>query len=131
MARPPSILDALGGRASEFARNGGIGDLLSDYGRGLTRGKNWQQGMALGAQFGAEAEPYRAEQAEQRANAERSKANAAFLVGNPELQRMVADGSIDFQTGYGIWKDLKADAQPDMQVINGQLIDAKTGKVYG
>lgn len=56
------FLEFLGSSGGQF-----IGNSLADYGMGLMAGKNWQQGLAMGAAQSAQMAPARAQEAERAA----------------------------------------------------------------
>lgn len=112
-----------------------IGDAVSDLGYGVAKG-GFKRGFGIAAERGAEMQPYRTQRRDlQRKEDERLRLaalNAKYLVGDPELQQMVASGALEFGPAYQMWQQKRAEgAAPKPIEVNGQLVDPVSFDVLG
>lgn len=135
MATPlPTIGGALGLDPMTRRR---IGNLLTDYGGGLLQGKNFQQGLGLGAQQSAQMQPYRDQQAQLESQVEKEATQS-----NATIEWLKSKGYTDLVAAVGgglpiaqAWQEGLARANPASagpvkgEEIAGRLVNPFTGEV--
>lgn len=108
------------------------GNALSDLGTGLSGGRNFQEGIQLATQATAKMAPYRAAEAEKRAQIAQEKAAINKTVeylrsqpGGAQFADAIENGGVDGSAAFKAWFDASKAKEPDapkFMEVGGKLV---------